>query len=52
MRKLVAALLLLVSVAGVAQTQAVAQEHRVAPGTTGMYDDYPEWAQRAFEPKK
>jgi hypothetical protein len=50
MAKLAAALLLLVSVAGAAQAQ-VAQKHPVAPGTTGQYDSYPEWAQRAFEPK-
>jgi hypothetical protein len=50
MTKLVAALLLLVSVAGAAQAQA-AEEQKIAPGTTGQYSDYPEWAQKAFEPK-
>jgi hypothetical protein len=50
MTKLAAALLLLVSVAGAAQAQAV-QKHQVAPGTTGQYNGYPEWAQKAFEPK-
>ena len=51
MRTLMAALLLLVSVAGAAQAQ-VAREYNVAPGTTGQYDHYPEWAQRALEPKQ
>jgi len=50
MTKLATALLLLVSVAGAAQAQA-APKYGVAPGTTGQYDGYPEWAQKAFEPK-
>ena len=49
MRVLLAALLL-VGVAAAAQAQ-VAQERKIAPGTTGQFDKYPDWAQRAFEPK-
>jgi hypothetical protein len=50
MRTLLAALLVLSSLTGISQAQE-AREQRVAPGTTGQFDNYPDWAQRAFEPK-
>jgi len=50
MTKLAAALLVLLGLTGAVQAQE-AQKHRVAPGTTGQYTGYPEWAQKAFEPK-
>ena len=50
MRTLFATLLLLATVAGAAQAQ-MAPKQNVAPGTSGQHTGYPDWAQRAFEPK-
>jgi hypothetical protein len=50
MRTLFASLLVLMSLTGLAQAQE-ARDRNAAPSATGQFSNYPEWAQRALEPK-